>query len=180
MARHRAAFLLCTHRDQLARRVVLVIGPNPTFLHYIGSVMPSLGESSVLLSTVGGLYPGVTPGLAEPPETAEVKGRIVMADVVAAAVRDRQWVPDDVLRVSYGREALELDRQTCERTREMARGSRLPHNQARPIVVRQISRALAYQYADRIGADPYRGRGMPDDTEIEDVRREMLADPAVG
>jgi DNA helicase IV len=179
VALHRAAFLLYTHREQIARRVVLVIGPNPTFLRYIGGVLPSLGESSVLLSTVGELYPGVIADLAEPPETAEVKGRIAMAGVVAAAMRGRQWVPGDVLEVTYEREALELDRQTCERARELARGSRLPHNQARPIVVRQISQALAQQYADRIGADPYTGRGGLDDTEIEAIRREMLADPAV-
>jgi DNA helicase IV len=179
VALHRAAFLLYTHREQIARRVVLVIGPNPTFLRYIGSVLPSLGESSVLLSTVGGLYPGVTADLTEPPETAEVKGRITMAGVVAAAVRDRQWVPGDVLEVTYERKVLRLDRQTCERVRELARGSGLPHNQARPIVVQQISRALAQQYTDRIGADPFRGRGMPDDTETDDIRAEMLPDPAV-
>jgi len=179
VALHRAAFLLYTHREQIARRVVLLIGPNPTFLRYIGSVLPSLGESSVLLSTVGALYPGVTADLAEPPETAEVKGRIAMAGVVAAAVRDRQWAPGDVLAVTYEREALQLDRQTCERVRELARGSRLPHNEARPIVVRQISQALAQQYAGRIGAHPFRGRGVLDDTETEEIRREMLTDPAV-
>src|SRR5262249_3786270 len=32
VALHRAAYLLYTHREQLARRVVLVIGPSPTFL----------------------------------------------------------------------------------------------------------------------------------------------------
>jgi len=179
VALHRAAFLLYQHREQLARRVVLVIGPNPTFLRYIGDVLPSLGESSVLLSTVGGLYPGVTADLAESPETAEVKGRIAMAGVVAAAVRDRQWVPDDVLEVTYERQALQLDRPTCERVRELARGSRLLHNQARPIVVQQVSQALAQQYAGRIGADPYRGPSLLDDTEIEDIRRGMLHDPAV-
>jgi DNA helicase IV len=54
---HRAAFLLYARREQLARRVVLVIGPNATFLRYIGEVLPSLGETGVLLSTVGELYP---------------------------------------------------------------------------------------------------------------------------
>src|SRR5262249_28615328 len=90
-----------------------------------------------------------------------------------------QWVPDDVLEVTYERETLRLDRQTCERARELARGSGLPHNQARPIVVRQISRDLARQYAGRIGADPHGGRGALDDTETGDSRREMLPDPAV-
>lgn len=40
VALHRAAYLLYTHRDRLARRGVLVVGPNPTFLSYIGQVLP--------------------------------------------------------------------------------------------------------------------------------------------
>ncbi len=58
VALHRAAYLLYTHRDRLARRGVLVVGPNPTFLRYIGQVLPSLGETSVVLGTVGQLHPG--------------------------------------------------------------------------------------------------------------------------
>ena len=34
---------------QLQKRGVLVVGPNATFLRYIGQVLPSLGETSVLL-----------------------------------------------------------------------------------------------------------------------------------
>src|SRR4051812_39925123 len=42
VALHRAAYLLYTHREQLSRRGVLVVGPNETFLRYIGEVLPSL------------------------------------------------------------------------------------------------------------------------------------------
>ncbi|MFE0201618.1 UvrD-helicase domain-containing protein, partial [[Kitasatospora] papulosa] len=59
VALHRAAYLLYAHREQLAKRAVLIVGPNPAFLGYIGEVLPSLGETGVLLSTVGELYPGV-------------------------------------------------------------------------------------------------------------------------
>src|SRR5258706_14311348 len=59
VALHRAAFLLYTYRRQLMKRGWLVVGPNPTFLRYIGQVLPSLGETSVLLSTVAELYPGM-------------------------------------------------------------------------------------------------------------------------
>src|SRR6266487_4569495 len=45
VALHRAAYLLYTHRERLARRGVLVVGPNPTFLRYIEQVLPSLGET---------------------------------------------------------------------------------------------------------------------------------------
>ena len=75
VALHRAAFLLYTYRRQLEKRGVLVVGPNATFLRYIGQVLPSLGETSVLLSTVGDLFPGVSAAGTEPPQTAEIKGR---------------------------------------------------------------------------------------------------------
>ena len=70
VALHRAAYLLYTHRQQLAKRGVLVVGPNPTFLRYIGQVLPSLGETSVLLCTVAELHPGLHACGAEPAATA--------------------------------------------------------------------------------------------------------------
>src|SRR5256885_16895098 len=125
VALHRAAYLLYAHRDLLARRGVLVLGPNAVFLRYIGRVLPSLGETDVLLASVGELYPGVRTDRAERPETAAIKGGSAMVDVLAAAVRDRQWVPDDALEIAYGNTALRLDRDTCLRVRERARRSGL-------------------------------------------------------
>jgi hypothetical protein len=87
VALHRAAYLLYTHREQLARRGVLVVGPNATFLRYIEQVLPSLGETEVVLSTVGELFPGVVGTAAESPDASRIKGRLEMADVIAGAVR---------------------------------------------------------------------------------------------
>ncbi|HET9873480.1 MAG TPA: AAA family ATPase [Propionibacteriaceae bacterium] len=87
VALHRAAYLLYTHRDQLARRGVLVVGPNATFLRYIEQVLPSLGETEVVLSTIGQLLPGVVGTAAESPDASRVKGRLAMAEVIARAVR---------------------------------------------------------------------------------------------
>ena len=94
VALHRAAYLLYTYRQQLAKSGVLIIGPNATFLDYIGQVLPSLGETGVLLSTIGDLYPGVQAtrrGLAC--DAGEIKGSLDMLDVLKKAVRDRQEVP---------------------------------------------------------------------------------------
>ena len=55
-------------------RGVLVVGPNPTFLRYIEQVLPSLGETSVLLSTVGELYPGLAARRAEPARRGGAQG----------------------------------------------------------------------------------------------------------
>jgi DNA helicase IV len=164
VALHRAAYLLYTYRKELAGRGVLIVGPNQTFLHYIDQVLPSLGETGVLLRTVGELYPGVEVTATEPPASAEVKGRPVMAEVVAAAVRDRQRLPheDREIEVSdthagfgYRRERLTLDRDTCARARELARRTRRPHNRARAVFVRAVVDALAWQVVERLGHDPY-------------------------
>ena len=72
VALHRAAYLLYTHRQRLSRRGVLVVGPNPTFLRYIEQVLPSLGETEVVLSTIGQLLPGVIGAAGEPAEASRV------------------------------------------------------------------------------------------------------------
>ena len=103
VALHRAAYLLYTYRRQLEKRGVLVVGPNATFLRYIGQVLPSLGETSVLLSTIGDLFPGVSATGTEPAEVAAIKGRNAMAKVILAAVRDRQHGASRAARNQGGR-----------------------------------------------------------------------------
>ncbi|GAA2398386.1 DNA helicase [Catellatospora methionotrophica] len=190
VALHRAAYLLYTYRKELQSRAVLVVGPNTTFLKYISQVLPSLAETGVVLRTVGGLFPGVTATGVEPDETAEVKGRAVMAEVLAAAVRDRQRVPDDTVEVEFDREPLVLDRAACEAARDVARRSGKPHNLARPLFDVEMIHALSAQLADRIGTDPYAddplgGDDAPGDPQLLDaadlaeLRRELQADPNV-
>ncbi|GII62885.1 DNA helicase [Sphaerisporangium krabiense] len=159
VALHRAAYLLY-ERPRLASQGVLVIGPNPTFLRYIGQVLPGLGETGVLSATVAELFPGVRADRAEPAATAEVKGRAVMAEVLAAAVRARQAPPGAEVRVEFGDETLVLEPEVVARAAARARDSRLPHNQARPrfaaTLVGHLARRVAEQtreLAERIEAD---------------------------
>jgi DNA helicase IV len=179
VALHRAAYLLYTYREQLARRVVLVIGPNPTFLRYVGQVLPSLGETSVLMSTIADLYPGITARREEPVEAARLKGRREMADVIAAAVRDRQGAVPAGAKVTFERETLKLDRRTCNRVRDRARRTRLPHNQARSMAHRLLIDALAKQVADRIGFDVLGGGNLLSDEDIAGIRQELREAPQV-
>ncbi|KAA9160375.1 AAA family ATPase [Amycolatopsis acidicola] len=157
VALHRAAYLLYTYRQQLATRGVLVVGPNSTFLRYIGQVLPSLGETGVLLSTIGQLFPGVRAKGEDSREAAEIKGRAVLADVLADAVADRQQVPEDVLRVEFDDDVLELDKATCERARDKARGTLRPHNVARRVFVGQLLDALAERAAGHYEVDLFEG-----------------------
>ena len=179
VALHRAAFLLYTHREQLSKRGVLIVGPNATFLRYIGEVLPSLGETGVLMSTVADLYPGLTARRAEPAEVAEVKGRLAMAGVLAAAVRDRQWVPDRALEITVDREKLRLDRRTCVRARTRARQSRRPHNHARAIFVREIIEALARQVESRIDAVAPGEGSVLGEVDVSAIRSDLRRDSEV-
>ncbi|HXR71364.1 MAG TPA: ATP-binding domain-containing protein [Actinocrinis sp.] len=155
VALHRAAYLLYTHRERLARRGVLIVGPNPTFLRYISHVLPSLGETSAVLRTLGELFPGVVADRAEATRTGEIKGRAVMADVLAAALRARQRVPQEELEVEIDHVLYRLDRETCAEARELARGSLEPHNVARPALVDRILDALTEQVVRRLNQDPF-------------------------
>jgi DNA helicase IV len=194
VALHRAAYLLYTHRDRLARRGVLVVGPNPTFLRYIEQVLPSLGETDVLLSTVDGLYPGVDATGREPVEVATVKGDLRMAGVLAAAVRDRRRMPETPLEIAVDGAALRLEPETCARARALAVASGRPHNQARAIFVGEVATALARQVADRLEEDlravevdeslfgddeQLADDPLLDEQQLADLRAELLAAPAV-
>lgn len=83
---HRAAYLLHAYRRRLARSGVLVVGPNRAFLHYIGQVLPALGEVDVRQVTVAELVESVPVRRLDPPEVAAMKGDARQAEVVRRAV----------------------------------------------------------------------------------------------
>jgi DNA helicase IV len=192
VALHRAAYLLYSHRERLARRGVLVVGPNPTFLRYIEQVLPSLGETGVLLATTAELYPGVTATAAETPEAAALEGDERMVEVLAAAARDRQRLPDEDLEIPFEGQPLRLDRATCGRARQRARAAGIPHNQARRVFRRELLAALSQQVVARLVADLPEVE-LPDDDlinddlpserlldgELEEIRAELAATPPV-
>src|SRR5439155_175036 len=101
VALHRAAYLLYTHRQRLASRGVLLVGPSPIFLRYIDEVLPSLGEDDVQLTTVAGLKPQLRARASEPPALArgerapddweaELSARLRRTPEVRAAL-ERMW-----------------------------------------------------------------------------------------
>ncbi|MFI1353496.1 HelD family protein [Streptomyces sp. NPDC020898] len=173
VALHRAAYLLYEHRELLAKRAVLIVGPNPAFLGYIGEVLPSLGETGVLLATVGELFPGVKATAADTAEAAVVKGRADMADVLAAVVRDRQALPDPVIAIVHDRDVLMLDAGLVSVARERTREAGLPHNVAREHFEGHILNTLTEMVAERIGTDPYDGSNLLDPSDITQIRDDL-------
>ncbi|MFG2001912.1 HelD family protein [Spirillospora sp. NPDC048911] len=97
---HRAAYLLFTHRDRLARSGVLIVGPNRAFLAYIAAVLPALGEVQVDQATIDDLLG--EPTAAEPAAVAAVKGDARMADVLRKALWRHLRKPEEGLVVTRG------------------------------------------------------------------------------
>ncbi|MGV9616003.1 HelD family protein [Nocardia xishanensis] len=179
VALHRAAYLLYTYRQQLAKSGVLIIGPNATFLDYIGQVLPSLGETGVLLSTIGDLYPGVKATREDSLRAGEIKGALSILDVLKQAVRDRQEVPAEPVRLSFDGYPVTLDKKIATKARGRARSSRRPHNLARPIFASSVIDALTDQLAQTMGADLSGGPSLLSRTDLAEIRDEMKSDPEV-
>lgn len=181
VALHRAAYLLYEHRELLAKRAVLVVGPNPAFLRYIGEVLPALGETGVMLATQAELYPGVDARGTDTPRAAAVKGGAGMAEALALAVRDRQQMPEPgapmVIRHDDG--DLVLDWEIAYEARQAARETRLPHNLARPYFAFHVIDALTAQLAERIGTDPYGGPNFLGPADIAQLGKGVAASEEV-
>lgn len=172
VALHRVAYLLYTHRERMERHGVLVVGPNPAFLHHIGRVLPSLGESDVVFMTIGDLVPGLHVTAEDEPEAARLKGSLKILDVLAAAIADRQRLPDHPLPIELGGLTGRIDAETAEWARDEARASGLPHNEARAVFTEIVTYVLTERATARIG------RGWltrSDRAAWEQLRSDLLA-----
>ena len=87
----------------------------------IGRVLPSLGESAVVFMTPGDLVPGLRVTAEDTPEAARLKGSLKILDVLAAAVADRQRLPEYPLPIQLGDVTVRIDAETAEWAREEAR-----------------------------------------------------------
>ncbi|MDT5162257.1 MAG: hypothetical protein QOC90_2567, partial [Mycobacterium sp.] len=151
VALHRVAYLLYTQRERMERHGVLVVGPNPAFLHHIGRVLPSLGESDVVFMTTGDLVPGLSVTAEDTPEAARLKGSLKILDVLAAAIADRQRLPEDPVPIQLKDVTVRIDAGIAEWARDEARASGQPHNEARAAFVEIVTYVLTERAIARIG-----------------------------
>lgn len=99
---HRAAYLLYAYRDQLSRAGVLVVGPNASFLRYIGDVLPALGEIEAKQTTVEEMVARVKVAGPGPALVDVLKGDARMAEVLHRAVWSHVKLPEESLVVPRG------------------------------------------------------------------------------
>lgn len=150
VALHRAAYLLYAHRRLLERSGVLLVGPSQSFLRYIDQVLPSLGETGVVSTTIANILPGVEARGTEEPHVAEIKGRAVFGAVVRRAVAARQRVPAQDLPVRVDGYDLVVRRRDIRDAIAKARRGHKPHNLARVTFVREMLNRLAAQYVEQL------------------------------
>ncbi|MFC9773085.1 MULTISPECIES: HelD family protein [unclassified Pseudarthrobacter] len=169
VALHRAAYLLYTHRDRLKSAGVLLVGPSSSFMKYIERVLPSLGETGVVMASVGRLMPGIHAVPEADPDVAAIKGRLDMAKIVANAVSNRQRTPEANRILEVDGRKLTLTPRQVRRARERARSTGKPHNEARVTFVKILLRELTEQLTDMIEADNI-GNNADRSYLAEDVR----------
>ena len=108
VALHRAAYLLYTDRRRFESGGVLVVGPSNVFMNYIERVLPSLGETSVTLRSLGEVVDGIRAGRHDESVAAAAKGssrmtgfltKAAAAPMPGAPTEFRYFYKDDVLRL---------------------------------------------------------------------------------
>ncbi len=141
---HRVSWLLFNRRDRVEARDVLIVGPNPAFVHYISSVLPSLGDEAVVQLPLRALGPRVRIGRVDPPELRRLKGDRRLLRLVLRGLRYRQRVEATPVELTVAGRRVELDgRRIATRARQLAGR---PHNEAyrmlRAFVVAEVGTAL--------------------------------------
>ena len=176
VALHRVAYLLYAHRERIARSGALIIGPNPAFLHYIDQVLPALGETGVVLQTLGDLFPGVRTTSRDEASRARLKGDIRMVDVIRNAVRNRSRAPDSDVALTIDGTRITMTVGEVNAAIKRARDSHRPYNQARNIFVKDLLNRLASKLGEALSlnVDDETHTGLVSDLRASpDVRREV-------
>ncbi len=152
---HRTAYLLYSNRRRFENGGVLVVGPSSVFMTYIERVLPSLGEDSVTLRSLGQVACDVLPlphvSRLDPAEAATVKGSLRMVAVLRRLV-SLPPVGVDLLGVSVKGEALVL------------RAAELAQIRSGVLAGHQLNRARAAAETALVSA---LWRKAPDDLDVE-------------
>jgi DNA helicase IV len=150
---HRAAYLLYTYPARLRRSGVLVVGPNRAFLHYIGQVLPALGEGGIRQSTVDDLVANVPVRAEEPASLAILKGDARLADVLRRAVYSHVARPVDDLVAVVGTRRYRVPAHRLRRYIDDVRRAAVRWSIARDRLRAQIAEDVRRQREDA-GAAP--------------------------
>jgi DNA helicase IV len=160
VALHRAAYLLYADRSRFAGGGILVVGPSGVFVNYIATVLPSLGEDTATLRSLGSLVAGYDAARTDPTDVAALKGSLRMRRVLERASHDAVPGGPTELRLLYHGALLRLDANDLDRIRRKAlpRGAR--RNEARGVGFDRLFDALWAQAKGSV-------KNLPEKREFE-------------
>lgn len=141
VALHRAAYLLYTDRRRFESGGVLVVGPSTVFMNYIERVLPSLGETSVTLRSLGEVVDGVRAARHDDPVAAAAKGSARMVPILRRLVTSPQPGEPTEFRYFYKDDVLTLDARELAGVRRNLLGS-MKRNRAYSRVPAALAAAL--------------------------------------
>jgi DNA helicase IV len=151
VALHRVAYLLYRDRRRMGGSGVLVIGPSAAFTSYISRVLPSMGEDTVELRSLGEVLDGVRAEALDTSPVARVKGSLRMRRVLKRALRDAPPGAPEELRIIYRGEVLKLDARELASVRRAVHSAGRPPNQSRVDAAEALLEALWRQADGRPG-----------------------------
>jgi len=158
VALHRAAYLLYSNRRRFERGGILVVGPSALFMNYIERVLPSLGEDSVTLRSIGQVAVdvlGFSSDVIDHADAAVVKGSRRMLTVLRRLVNlplVDAGAGEPLLRVTVKGEVLTLNATELGRIRRDVLG-RMKANAGREAAVAAVLTALHAKLPPELGMD---------------------------
>ena len=137
---------------------MLFVGPNRTFLRYVGEVVPSLGEDHVVMATSTDLGPDVSVTGHDADDAARLKGDVRMAQVLARAVLGFERPVKTRTEIGCGRYVLKIEPAAVRTLVARARKEPGSHNERVSLVRAGVHDLLAADFARRVRADVAAGR----------------------
>jgi DNA helicase IV len=138
VALHRAAYLLYSDRRRFEAGGILVVGPSSAYTAYIERVLPSLGEESVTLRSLGDVVDGVTATRLDTPEVAAIKGSLRIRRLLARASSDAPPEAPQSFRAFVNGKAVRVDAPVLDRIR-----AQVLRNHQRNLATKAVQSALA-------------------------------------
>ncbi len=117
VALHRAAYLLYSDRRRFETGGILVLGPSGAYTAYIERVLPSLGEDSVVLRSLGDVVDAMYTERLDSPEVARLKGSPRIRTLLGAASRGRVPGAPTEFRAMVGGRPVRVDERALDRVR---------------------------------------------------------------
>lgn len=154
VALHRAAYLLYNKREVLKNSGILLIGPNDQFLYYIDKVLPSLGETGVISTSIEHLVPSLKISHIENDTAQIIKGDIRMKKVIKNAINMFIRLPNDDIKIPYRGNTLVLTREDIKEAQDYALSQNVKHNEGRQYFGRALIEILVQKFYIARGYEP--------------------------